>query len=468
MGIVDLDCIASNPNSTILYAIGNAENSRGEVVATLFRSNSNPANATDIKWAFLPYYSSHSGYDTWDQPHYKYSRFGDVDCAVSSSGEFTAFFYNPQFSITGSARMVPMGILFYGDVSRPILNIYGSMMYGWTSQNFVHQSFYIEKDGVETVVHAVMDETASVIRFGLVDKDSGYLQLAAIWKLVDGRFMVGELTDKFPTFPTPKTTSYGLDYSPAPNATVDQRHMIYMNGSLYLYSDTTASTTITNSTTRIIGMSPFKSFKETRYLQAIGGRLPGQVPFAVSLTPEGYYGITLEGPLTEPSLEYNSSIIEGAEIQSRRSRFRNYDNQVLPGYYIYQDRIELSAADILGIAIGAIIGLFILFVYCAKLDRWLKKIRLDDEKRAAVDLESFELISRLRHVSGHYSSNPPSTPPPGETGVPPFDAISASTTSHTLLDGLGLTRHPRPNTVIVIRDDDDEPVRTRVDRDTQQ
>jgi hypothetical protein len=185
MGIVDLDCIASNPSSTILYAIGNAENKYGKIVTAFFRSNSNPANATDITWERLRLsYNRHED-STEIEPHYKYSRFGDVDCAVSSSGEFTAFFYNPQFSVTRSARLVPMGIRFDGErTTSSELEIYGSMMYGWTSQNLVHQSFYIEKDGVETVVHAVMDETASVIRFGLVNRDTGYLQLAAIWKLV--------------------------------------------------------------------------------------------------------------------------------------------------------------------------------------------------------------------------------------------------------------------------------------------
>ncbi|KAG0292658.1 hypothetical protein BGZ96_003872, partial [Linnemannia gamsii] len=126
MGIVDLDCIASNPNSTILYAIGNAENTQGEVVTTLFRSNSNPANATNIKWERLRYLNSRiSSSET--QPYYKNSRFGDVDRAVSASGEFTAFFYNPQFSFTGSSRMVPMGIRFCEDSAEPALYIYGSM-----------------------------------------------------------------------------------------------------------------------------------------------------------------------------------------------------------------------------------------------------------------------------------------------------------------------------------------------------
>ncbi|KAG0263479.1 hypothetical protein BGZ95_003785, partial [Linnemannia exigua] len=195
---VDLDCIATNPNSTVLYGIGRAETSEDFDYTMIFRSLDNPANATDITWRLDSYrvFGDASG------DHYKYSRFGNVDCAVSSSGEFTAFFYNPLYSVTGRSKLVPMGIQ---KQSRGMLApIWGNMMYGWTSEHFVHQSFYIENDGVETVVHAVMDETASVVRFGLVDKSTGYLQLAAVWKLVDGRFMVGDLTDRIPKLPNPK------------------------------------------------------------------------------------------------------------------------------------------------------------------------------------------------------------------------------------------------------------------------
>ncbi|KAG0353820.1 hypothetical protein BGX24_007159, partial [Mortierella sp. AD032] len=186
MGIVDLDCIAANPNSKTLYGIGKAENSEGHVDTVYFYSNDSPANVTDITWEYKGFISGERGSDG---DHYKYSRFGNVDCAVSSTGEFTAFFYNPVYSVTGSSKLVPMGIQvhlehasskFWRDKR---LLIWGNMMYGWTSEHFVHQSFYIEKDGVETVVHAVMDETASVVRFGLVDQETGYLQLAAVWKL---------------------------------------------------------------------------------------------------------------------------------------------------------------------------------------------------------------------------------------------------------------------------------------------
>ncbi|KAG9069766.1 hypothetical protein KI688_009091 [Linnemannia hyalina] len=539
MGVVDLDCIASNPNSTILYGIGNGEDSGGEVITTIYRSNINPANATDIKWEQRRSAFSRNSDTPGAQPHFKYSRFGGVDCAVSTSGEFTAFFYNPVFAVTGSARPVPMGIRLHNNWMQPTLEIYGSTMYGWTNQNFVHQSFYIEKDGVESVVHAVMDETASVIRFGLVDKDTGYLQLAAIWKLVDGRFMVGELTDKIPKLPNPMSTTFAIQYSPAPTINTDQRHMVYQNGSLYLYSDTTGlissfpfssplttptqkdffqATPIptsrrnmffqgmrqnssylgylarvdslidieddslninmtmqlstievsfdltvsptTKSTTRNATMDRYGIYKDVAYLQTMGGQLPGQVPFAVGLTAEGYYGITLDGTSMGSMVPFEdrSSIIEGVEDRYTRSRFRNHDQQVVPGY---KEPIELSAGEIFGVVMGVIFGFLILLYPIGKFSKWLEKIRLDDERRA-VESESFELIARLRHANAQPSSDPSSTTTAvgggGRMERLPFDSSSANTTSHTLLNDLGLTRHPRPNTVITIGDGVDESV----------
>ncbi|KAG0372625.1 hypothetical protein BGX24_012799 [Mortierella sp. AD032] len=117
-------------------------------------------------------------------PWYKYPRFGNVDCVVGSSGDFTAFFYNPEFAVMRSARSVPMGI--QASEKSGVQPVWGLSMYGWTDANHVHQSFYIEKDGVKTAVHAVMDQATSVIRFGVVDPEKNLLQLTAVWKLVDG------------------------------------------------------------------------------------------------------------------------------------------------------------------------------------------------------------------------------------------------------------------------------------------
>ncbi|KAG0248270.1 hypothetical protein BGZ95_008133, partial [Linnemannia exigua] len=55
MGVVDLDCIAANPNSTALYGIGRAETSGDFDYTMILRSFDNPANATDITWRLESY-----------------------------------------------------------------------------------------------------------------------------------------------------------------------------------------------------------------------------------------------------------------------------------------------------------------------------------------------------------------------------------------------------------------------------
>ncbi|KAF9274272.1 hypothetical protein BGZ88_003145 [Linnemannia elongata] len=485
MGVVDLDCIASNPNSTILYGIGNAEDGFGGVRIIIYRSHENLANSTDIIW------EEHQRFFQRDtEPHYKYPRFGDVDCAVSSKGEFTAFLYNPQVSATGYSRPIPMGIRSKPDGARGDLKvdeevIWGSMLYGWTSRKFVHQSFYIEKNGVETVVHAVMDETASVIRFGLVDKDTGYLQLAAVWKLVDGRFMVGDLTDKMPNLPYARTTEFSPGSSSLINT--DQRHMVYQNGGLYLYSDTTGlissipfsspfttplqkdlfqatpitanrrnmffqgmrdnspylgylarldtysetgfDTTmtmrlstielaspsnlinitngaITNTSTKNFEMRSSGSHQRVINFQTGAGRFPDQMPFIVGLTTDGYFGITLgSGPPTTIPVENFTAPINEVQVTFLRSRLRNYRGQVGP--IIYNETVELSGIEIFGVVMGALFGLPLLRYLVKKFDKWLEKIRLDDEKRAA-DKEAYEFfVDSMLSPLGHHDYSQP-------------------------------------------------------------
>ncbi|KAF9907067.1 hypothetical protein EC991_011371 [Linnemannia zychae] len=541
MGIVDLDCIAANPNSTALYAIANVETSGGDEEAVVLRSNDNPANVTDIQWEPTIYVPSGKGPNL----HYRFPRFGNVDCAVSSSGQFTAFFYNPVFSVTGSHRLVPMGVQVQQG-GRSLL-VWGSMMYGWTSPHFVHQSFYIENDGVETAVHAVMDETASVIRFGLIDQSTGHLKLAAIWKLADGNFMLGQLTDKIPKLPNPKTKTFVQDYDPAPPFNTDQRHMLYSNGSLYMYSDTTglissfpflsplntapiqkpfyqaspiaaterhmffqgsrqnssyfASLTKlpmeqtllasemkmqlstvdyinpTPNTSTIVGTNSSSSpmlkhwfNKDVSMFQAVGGHLPGQEPFAVGLTTKGYFGLTLGGQSMGniiPAENDYSSRIEGAFVRGYRSRFRNHNDQVVPGYKTPKSLDpEIQAAAIL----GGIFGFFVLVSILRRFNSWLTESRLASERRHA-ERNSYELIARLQHVSvsqgrgGGVSGAQPTSASPPPSDLFATEQASAHSSAHTLLDDLRLTRHPRPTTVITITDDNESDP-TPVDRNT--
>lgn len=230
---------------------------------------------------------------------------------------------------------------------------------------------------------------------------------------------------------------------------------------------TTTNTAITDTSTQTFEMFPDSSHKEVVYLQTIGGRLPGQMPFMAGLTVEGYFGITLgPGSTTTIPVKNFTAPIKNVEDPFFRSRFRNYKGQVGP---LYIETSTMSRGNILAAGMGAIIGLLALIYPIMKFDKWLETIRLDGEKRA-VDTESLELIARLRSASGHPSADPSSVATvltePGARGFP-LDSSSASMTSHTPLEGLGLTRHPRPNNVVTIGDDEDRSVRIHVDADTQ-
>ncbi|KAK3841695.1 MAG: hypothetical protein J3R72DRAFT_151134 [Linnemannia gamsii] len=218
---------------------------------------------------------------------------------------------------------------------------------------------------------------------------------------------------------------------------------------------------VINTTTT--GMDFSRVYKDVAMFQAIGGYLPGQEPFAVGLGVDGYYGMTLGGS----SMGNGTSITEGVVDRELRSRFRNHNNQVVPGY---EEPIPIDQ----GIQIAHFIGVFVAVCALPKIlksiNNWLTKIRLAEEKYDA-DRNSYELVDRLQHAS--VSSGDAGVGLGGTRFVSPATAealaerhASANTSAHTLFEGLGLTRHPRPTTVITIGDDD-EPAPIPIDTHTQ-
>ncbi|KAG0271325.1 hypothetical protein BGZ95_000878 [Linnemannia exigua] len=553
MGLIDLDCIATSPDGTSLYGIGNAQNEEGGTTTLIYKSIENPTDVSSMTWfkigedRYSPrFFRSDSAYDPW----YKYSRFGNVDCAVSSSGDFTAFFHNSEFAALGNARPVPMGIQVKEKFG--VRRVSGFSMYGWTNHP-LHQSFYIEKDGVETAVHAVMDQAASVIRFGVVDPKENLLKLAAVWKLADGKFMVGDLTDHIPMKGRPELNS-GDDLTPP-----DKRHMVFSNNTLYLYSDATgiissfpfpsphtfltqrdtiqaspaptdkstvskffrgtrqgasylgwlsrtynsaidadsttrtftvksttldlsqvpipakitlsANNTITRSTTMRDGTSAFGNMN---FLYGMGGQLQGQQPFVVSLNVDGYAGITIGGPSTGniTSPQNSTLVTEGIQDSDYRSPFRNYHDQVMPDTEI--PRGSMPPMSIFGIAVGVFFLLLLSLYPMSRINTWLEVIRQYNEKEAnAARKESSHELSNLSRNDGEppgYNNDDPGTGGSsrsgarngprggggggGEERVPFMASSSGNSTVHSFMEGLGLSRHPRPTVSTTAADND--------------
>lgn len=100
-------------------------------------------------------------------------------------GVFTAFFRNKDY-ISPKPADVPVGIR-YDPETETWTSITTSFLYGWDADSAAHLSFYINRDGVDTLVHMFMDDEGSVIRFGVLNETKKYLQLASVWSLVGER-----------------------------------------------------------------------------------------------------------------------------------------------------------------------------------------------------------------------------------------------------------------------------------------
>jgi hypothetical protein len=219
--------------------------------------------------------------------------------------------------------------------------------------------------------------------------------------------------------------------------------------------DTTAIVSTKTSTTTMVS---YGLYKDVAMFQAIGGYLPNQEPFAVGLTVNGYFGMTLGGQSMGSMipLENSNSIIEGAEDRSFRSRFRNHNDQVVPDY---EEPKELIAEKDIGPIFGFIAGVFVFVGVVRSLIRRFKRRRLVSEERCE-ESNTYELIARLQQTSesqsgdGGISSDKIIDPTP-PLSVPAIEQPFVSTSAHTLSDELGLMRHPRPNTVITIGDDNE-------------
>ncbi|KAF9087582.1 hypothetical protein BGX29_000760 [Mortierella sp. GBA35] len=93
MGRLKLDCIASHPDNTVVYGIANAAPeglksgfTKETSTTVLVRSDPNPATFKSISWSFIAATPTKNLFNYWKQGP------GIVDCAVSRSGVFSAFY----------------------------------------------------------------------------------------------------------------------------------------------------------------------------------------------------------------------------------------------------------------------------------------------------------------------------------------------------------------------------------------
>jgi hypothetical protein len=160
-GTLNLDCIASDPASRFLYGIASANNASttGDYSNSRFvlvRSNPSPTSLATLTWTVI---SQIDGKDY----SYNYPTFTSVDCAANYDDAFAVFFRNP-IRTTNPTDAFPMGLVksaFYDWTQ-----IKGYAPYGWTSDRFIHMSYYTAKD--DSPVHVVTNQEGSVIVSGSI------------------------------------------------------------------------------------------------------------------------------------------------------------------------------------------------------------------------------------------------------------------------------------------------------------
>ncbi|KAK3841635.1 MAG: hypothetical protein J3R72DRAFT_475316 [Linnemannia gamsii] len=307
---VAFDCIATDPGSTTIYGITRVWHDNVMSIM-LVKSIVNPSHISGNMWTIVSETIdaplSYWGVENNPRP------FKFVDCAASSKGAFSAFFRNGQYLTPGSVT-VPIGVR-YDPESQTWSSIKTSPYYGWTSDLWVHKSFYVNKDGVESAVHALTDYEGTVIRFGVVNEVKNVLQLAGVWK--KAQF---ETIDSYPftdpTAPPPpkeqvfkgpdKFVSHylfsgtrggstylgGIRWSNS-NETKEYKTYTISNLNGVMQPGPVYAAPFYDYRTKYTSTSKYNDTLETHDVNVnfvgVGGHLDGQDPFVIGLTSKGVY-----------------------------------------------------------------------------------------------------------------------------------------------------------------------------------
>ncbi|KAF9148068.1 hypothetical protein BG015_010231 [Linnemannia schmuckeri] len=331
---VYLDCIATDPASSTLYAITSGKLASDSASSSSYKINNKIfLLKSTTPTTPLPYVNSHNNI-TWSvisttpsaPLSYGHQAFRTVDCAVSSKGAFTALFRNAQALTPGTdlRELVPVGVR-YDPKTDGWVGVRTSVLYGWTSSLWQHQSFYVSKDGGEEVlVHMLTDVVGSVVRFGVVDGVDNVLRLASVWKLADkdkNQYHLGSIYDTM-SWETLHWTDLFTNGLFKTKKRYDSTKIVYANGRLYMtryriYTMTQENTTTkamklsTLSTVRLSNPQDKKTFPHSYYetvhqtFIALNGYQPypqsqalTPIIIVVGLTAQGIYGFSSNPNLT--------------------------------------------------------------------------------------------------------------------------------------------------------------------------
>ncbi|KAG0211005.1 hypothetical protein BGX33_004560 [Mortierella sp. NVP41] len=428
MGVIDIACLASNPESTKLYGLSYnralpSENGR----LILFQSQSNPSTIDDVRWTVA---STLPG--NIFRPDMVYHNFVSFSCATDSAGVFSAIGYygNRTSENTGGSLIPsvesPLEGIRYDPRGRMAseFNIGGNggtwstievePNYNRTATpDYKDQKlFYVKERDTETLMHAYID-TDGMIRIGRVEENMRMPTLK-----YSTSFQESQRSD-LGLLATIDNTLMDSRIRPIVNITENYAQHPLMNNLVPMSGG-------------LVGGNPYAVLMSTTHVGAIdiAGTTPGHIRFGAAVSVAGNYGFGGSN-----------------EVSGNKTPSWNYGSN--GGWEEGTESPTVIALICAGVAMVLFYGWY-----------FIRKRRQDREERRAAkarnnnstnssniqhddnDLATIEL--GIRTTAGNHGQEPP------------FSAYSTSSlpayTYQESVQPTGLSSHPRPSIVTTIED----------------
>ncbi|KAF9122397.1 hypothetical protein BGW39_009777 [Mortierella sp. 14UC] len=465
-GQIELDCIATQVDTGTLHGIATATGKDDNGVSgnhiVLVKSNPSPSNLASITWSVVSTTPN-------SQFSYDYPAFTTVDCAVSTTGEFTALFPNTVFTSKMSLTL-PMGVR-YDPIAKSWSSIRGSPLYGWTWTH-AHQSLYSTGQDsmgnqVESLTHLIVDVPGKIVKFATVDAANSMLQPAAVWTQTgrfDEEYSLGSLNTNMTSEGRIYTFNGFLSASfPSPehqftlgrNRIFEADHFNTIRSYPFTSAVQASPETFLQDFNAINITSDFKVHSN---MVSVGGRLPGQEPFAVALTTKGLYELQMFGPTAGNLTGPVKVSIYPTPLYSTAH----------PEFYIFKrNSSKFTSWETFGIVAGALIGLAIVLL-CFRCRRNNRRERREakrkQDKATAVmgRMYAMGMIPKIQIPSeaaievgfGDNSEGLSAVrdDPLSTALVPEGSRQALVQTYQDEIQGLQLSSHPRPNIITSVGD----------------
>ncbi|KAF9285895.1 hypothetical protein BGZ88_009354 [Linnemannia elongata] len=191
MGVLDIGCLTTDPDSTTFYGFAFANSYDcpqidGCTNYVLVKSNANPTSGSTLSWSLVSKISGRSlNMDFISTENYHLS------CAINTQGVFTTFGWVRDLSNNGEA--VPFGVRYdpAGTMDTKY-NFKGSgawmkmavdKAYNWTETIVQHKLGYVNNGGTTDLVHAMISGDDNKIYIAKVDEITKALTAAGTWAL---------------------------------------------------------------------------------------------------------------------------------------------------------------------------------------------------------------------------------------------------------------------------------------------